>query len=67
MKLYVHRKGICLSLLKESQLNKKKKNLILGPGSIEDKEYHHGIINDNEIIERVDAINTDSSESEESF
>ena len=45
----------------------KKKNLILGTGSIEDKEYHHGIINDNEIIERVDAINTDSSESEESF
>ena len=62
MKLNVSGKRTCLSLPKESQLNKES-NLIVGTGSKKDKEYHRDIINKNEVTNRVD----DSSKSEESF
>ena len=65
VKLNVLGKRSCLSLPKESQLNKES-NLIVCTGSKEDKEYHCDIINENEVTERVNAINNDSSKSEES-
>ena len=55
-----------MSLPKESQLNKES-NLIVGTGGKEEKEYHRDIINQNEVTERVNAIDNDSSKSEESF
>ena len=66
MKLNVLGKRTCLALPKESQLNKES-NLIVGTGSKEDKEYHRDIINENEVTERVNAIDNDSSKSKESF
>ena len=66
VQLNVLEKITCLSLPKESQLNKER-NLIVGTGSEEDKEYHRDIINENEVTERVNAIVNDSSKSEESF
>ena len=45
----------------------KESNLIVGTGSKQDKEYHHDIINENEVTDRVNAIDNDSSKSEESF
>ena len=66
MKLNVRGKRTCLSLPKESQLNKES-SLIVGTESKEDKEYHRDIINENEVTDRVNAIHNDSSESAESF
>ena len=63
MKLNVRGKRTCLSLPKESQLNKES-NLIVGTGSKKDKEYHCDIINENEVTDRVNAIDKDSSKSE---
>ena len=51
---------------KESQLNKES-NLIVGTGSKKDKEYHRDIINENEVTDRVNAIDNYSSRSKESF
>ena len=64
MELNVLEKRTCLSLPKESQLNKES-NLIVGTGSKKDKEYHCDIINENEVTDRVNAIDV-SSKSEES-
>ena len=64
MKLNVLEKRTCLLLPKESQLNKES-NLIVGTGSKKDKEYHCDIINENEVTDRVNAIDV-SSKSEES-
>ena len=66
MKLNVRGKRTCLSLPKESQLNKES-SLIVGTESKEDKEYHRDIINENEVTDRVNAIDKDSSKSEERF
>ena len=66
VKLSVLGKRTCLSLPKESQLNKES-NEIFGTGSKEDKEYHRDIINENEVTDRVNAIDNDSSKSVESF
>ena len=55
-----------MSLPKESQLNKES-NLIVGTGSKEDKEYHRHIINENEVTDRVNAIDNNSRKSEEIF
>ena len=66
VKLNVLGKRTSLSLPKESQLNKES-NLIVITGSKEDKEDHHDIINENEVTDRVNAIDNDSSKSEESF
>ena len=66
LKLNVLGKRHCMSLPKEFQLNKDG-NLIVGTGSKEDKEYHRHIINGNEVTQRVNAIDNDSSKSEESF
>ena len=66
MKLNVLGKRTCLSLPRESQL-KKESNEIVGTGSKEDKEYHRDIINENEVTDRVNAIDKDSSKSEERF
>ena len=66
MKLNVLGKRTCLSLPKESQLDKES-NEIVGTGSKEDKEYHRDIINENEVTDRVNAIDKDSSKSEERF
>ena len=69
-KQYVKRnvpgKRTSLSLPKESQLNKES-NLIVITGSKEDREDHHDIINEKEVTDRVNAIDNDSSKSEESF
>ena len=59
-------KRTCLSLPKESLLNKEG-NEIVGTGSKEDQEYNRDIINENEVTDRVNAINNDPSKSEESF
>ena len=59
-------KRTCLSLPKESLLNKES-NEIVGTGSKEDKEYYRDIINKNEVTDRVNAIDNDPSKSEESF
>ena len=40
---------------------------IVGTGSKEDKEYHRDIINENEVTNRVNTIDKDSSKSEERF
>ena len=40
---------------------------IVGTGSKEDKEHHRDIINENEVTDRVNAIDKDSSISEERF
>ena len=45
----------------------KESNLIVGTGSKQDKEYHHDIINENEVTDRVNTIDNNSSKSEESF
>ena len=66
MKLNVLGKRTCLSLPRESQL-KKESNEIVGTGSKEDKEYHRDIINENEVTDRVNAIDNVSSQSAESF
>ena len=66
VKLNVLGKRTCLSLPKESQLNKES-SLIVGTESKEDKEYHRDIINENEVTDRVNAIDKDSSKSEERF
>ena len=66
VKLHVLGKRTCLSLPKESQLNKES-NEIVGTGSKEDKEYNHEFINENEVTDRANAIDNDSSKSEESF
>ena len=67
MKLNVPgKKRACFSLPKETQLNKES-NLIVGIGSKGNKEYHHDIVNENQVINRVNAIDNDSSKSEESF
>ena len=66
MKLNVPGKRTCMSLPKESLLNKES-NEIVGTGSKEDKQYHHDIINENEVTDRVNAFDNDSSKSEESF
>ena len=65
-KLNVLGKRTCLSLPKESQLNKES-NEIIGTGSNEDKEYQRDIINENYVTDKVNAIDNDSSKSEESF
>ena len=59
-------KRTCLSLPKESHLNKES-NLIIGTRSKEDKEYHRDIINENEVTDRVNVIDNYSGKSEESF
>ena len=51
-------KRTCLSLPKESHLNKES-NLIVGTRSKEDKEYHRDIINENEITERLNTIDNE--------
>ena len=66
VKLNVLGKRTCLSLPKESQLNKEI-NLTVSNGSKEDKEYHCDIINSNEVTDRVNAIVIDSSKSEGSY
>ena len=66
MKLNVLGKRTCLSLPIEAKLNKEC-HVIVGTGSKEDKEYHRDIINENEVTNRVNAINNDFSKSEESF
>ena len=48
---------------KESHLNKE----IAGTGSKENEEYHGDIINENEVTDGKNAIDNDSSKSEESF
>ena len=55
MKLNVLEKRTRLSLPKEFQLNKVS-NEIAGTGSKEDNEYHRDIINENEVTDRVNAI-----------
>ena len=40
---------------------------IVGTGSKENEEYHGDIINENEVTDRKNAIDNDSSKSEESF
>ena len=45
----------------------KESNIIVGTGSKEDKEYHRYITNENEVTERVNAIDNHSSMSEEMF
>ena len=52
MKLNVLEKRTCLSLPKESRLNKES-NEIVDTGSKEDKEYHRDIINENKVTDRV--------------
>ena len=44
-----------------------KSNEIVGTRGKEDKEYHHDIGNANEVTNRINAIDNDSSKSEESF
>ena len=66
VKLNLLGKRTCLSLPKESQLTRES-NLIVGTGSKEDKEYHRDVINENEVTDRVNAIDNDSSKSQESF
>ena len=51
-------KRTCLSLPKESHLNKES-NLIIGTRSKEDKEYHRDIINENEVTERLNTIDNE--------
>ena len=51
-------KRTCLSLPKESHLNKES-NLIVGTRSKEDKEYHRDIINENEITERLNTVDNE--------
>ena len=51
-------KRTCLSLPKESHLNKES-NLIVSTRSKEDKEYHHDIINENEITERLNTVDNE--------
>ena len=58
MKLNVSGKRTCLSLPKESQLNKES-SLIVGTESKEDKEYHRDIINENEVTERLNTIDNE--------
>ena len=65
VKLNVLGKITCMSLPKESQLNKES-NLIVVTGSKEDEEYCHSIINEHEVTEWVNATDNDSSKSEES-
>ena len=60
------KKELACHCQKESQLNKES-NLIVGTGSKKDKEYHRDIINENEVADRVNAIDNDSSRSDESF
>ena len=55
-----------MSLPKEPQLNKES-NETVGTGSKEDKEYHRDFINENKVTDRANAIDNDSSKSEESF
>ena len=55
-----------MSLPKESQLNKES-NEIVGTGTKEDKEYNRDFINESEVTDRANAIDNDSSKSEESF
>ena len=45
----------------------KENNQIVGTGRKEDKEHHRDMINENEITDRVNAIDNDSSKSEEIF
>ena len=45
----------------------KENNQIVGTGRKEDKEHHRDIINENEVTDRVNAIDNDSSKSVESF
>ena len=45
----------------------KENNQIVGTGRKEDKEHHRDIINENEVTDRVNAIDNDSSKSEEIF
>ena len=66
MKLNILGKRTCLSLPKESQFNKEC-NQIVGTGSKEDEEYHRDTINENEVTERINAIENDSSKSGESI
>ena len=66
MKLNVRGKRTCLSLPKESQLNKES-NEIVGTGSKEDKEYQRDIINENEVTDGINAIDNNSRKPKESF
>ena len=66
VKLNILGKITCLSLPKESQLNKES-NEIAGIGIKKDKEQHGDVINENQVTDRVNAIDNDSSKSEESF
>ena len=66
VKVNVLRKRTCLSLPKKSQLTKEN-NQIVGTGRKEDKEHHRDIINENEVTDRVNAMDNDSSKSEEIF
>ena len=66
MKLNLLGKRTCLSLPKESQLTKES-NEIVGTGSKENKEYYRDDINENEVTDRVNAIDNDSSKSGEIF
>ena len=64
--IQVDRKTICetkCTWRKESQLSKE----IVGTGNKENKEYHGDIINENEVTNRVNAIDNDSCKSEEKF
>ena len=45
----------------------KENNQIVGTGRKEDKEHHRDMINENEVSDRVNAIDNDSSKSEEIF
>ena len=66
VKLNILGKRTCLSLPKESQLNKES-NLIVGTGSKEEKEYHRDTINENEVTKRINLIDNNSSKSGENF
>ena len=62
VKLNVLRNRTYSSLLKESQLNKENKLIRTKQG----KEYHHDIVNENQVAESINAIDNDSSQSKES-
>ena len=77
--IQVNRKTICESkctrkknlfvttkIPKKPQLTKEN-NQIVGTGRKEDKEHHRDMINENEVSDRVNAIDNDSSKSEEIF
>ena len=53
-------------LPKESQL-RKESQVVVGTGSIKDKEYHHDIINEIEVTESVNVVDNNFIQSKEAF